>query len=370
MKDIEQINLVLAEYKLTAPVSPADQRKINRSKKKTLAVILGVNGKSTIMTALAVKFYYIIQGFGMKVTLLTGARAAVFASVAALVVVAGTSVMLLQNNLYNRGVIAVYEVQKKGSISAPGDSRIFRGGKELPSARAVDSVMGGDEIVAGEMSMLMQLENRSVVKVLKHSTVSVEGTGSGFSLSIRKGGVLNRVPSLSGGTVYEIRTPDAEIHVRGTEFGVLYDDGKTGVFVTKGYVNVKHIPTGIEYLLTEGYSTEVNGTKVVSPIKDDELMLMKSFSYLTYVESLETKKAEELQFVMEKLAASDKSVSPVKLTLEALKEKYGRIDEVQLYSGRKYTGVITSRGEIYRILTPAGNVTVPAKEVKGSRIIR
>jgi hypothetical protein len=41
-----------------------------------------------------------------------------------------------------------------------------------------------------------------------------------------------------------------------------------------------------------------------------------------------------------------------------------------LYNGKKYTGVIVSRGGIYKILTPSGTVSVPAGNVKGSRVIQ
>ncbi len=370
MRDIELINRLLVKYDLVVPVLPADQKRIYSSKKKTLAVILGKNGKSGVMTSAAVRFYYIMQGLGLKVTLVSGARAAVFASVIALMVVAGGSVILLQNYLYKRGVIAVNEIQKNGVIVVSLDSKIIRGGTDLSSVRSADAIMEGDQIITGEYPVLLQFDNRTVVKINRKSAVYVTSIGAGLRLDIKNGGILTRVPHLADGLSYEIYTPEAAVSVKGTEFGVLHEAGKTVVFVSDGTVKIKHVPGGIEYNLSKGYSTEVDGANVVSPIKENELIMMKAFSELIYVESIDSKKPEELQFIKDRLTGPEAAAVTVKPTLEALKEKYGKIDELVLYSGRRYTGVIVSRGEFYRILTPGGTVSIPAKEVKGSRIIQ
>jgi hypothetical protein len=370
VRDIEILNQLLKKYDLMLPVLPGEQRRIYRSKRKTLAVILGQHEKSRFMLKAAVRFYYMMRSLGMRATLASGARAAVFASVMAVMVVAGSSVLILQNYIYRQGVIAVNDTQQSGVISASSDLKIRRCGSEITSFKAPDVVAAGDEIITGDSSALFQFSNGAVVKVLGKSSVFIPSLGVNYRFDLRSGGMITRIPALAPGSGFAVYTPDSIVSVKGTEFGVLYDNGKTDVFVINGTVHVKHLSSGAEYDITAGTSTEVNENKRISPMNDDEAQLMKGFAELKYVEAIGTRSPEELQAVKDKLIASDSSDQTKKLTLAALKEKYGKLDEIILYSGRKYTGVIISRGGVYKILTPGGTVSVQAKEVKGSRIIQ
>jgi len=374
VRDLEIIKQILKKYDLMLPVLPREQRKIYRSKRRALAVILGENEKSTLMTTAAVRFYYIMRNMGMPVTLVSGARAAVFASVITLMFFAGGSVLLLQNYFYRQGVIAVNELSQNGIIAASGDIRINRGGTEIVSPGAPYMIMAGDEIITGEFSALLQFDNGAIVKIFKKSSVLVVSLGSHYQIDLRTGSIITRIPQLAEGTGYAIHTPDSVVSVKGTEFGVQYENGKTKVYVTKGTVSVKYLPDGTEYDVAAGSSSEVNGDKKSFPLTEEETLLMKGFSDLQYVESISTKSTVELQSISDKLSASDAVKSgerqSKKMTLEDMKLKYGKLDEVILYSGKKYTGVILSRGGVYKILTAGGVVSVPAKEVKGSGIIQ
>jgi hypothetical protein len=375
VRDIDTLNELLKKYDLVLPVLPREQRKIYRSKRKTLARILGKDEKSSLMLNAAVRFYYMMRNMGMRATLASGARAAVFASVFAVIIVASGSVLLLQNYIYNQGVIAVNDSDNKGFISAAADLKIVRNGTELITHRVAEPLIQGDEIITGDSSALFQFPNGAVVKVLKRSTVKAVSLGSQFRLDVVYGGALTRIPAMADGSGYTVHTMDSVITVKGTEFGATYADGKTSVFVTEGAVVVKHLPSGREYDVTAGNSSVVSGDGEITPLDSGHLLIMKGFADLTYVESLSTKSTSEMQEILDKLKASDdtkgdETPQSKRMTLEELKTKYGKLDEVMLYSGRKFTGVIISRGSIYKILTPAGTISVPAKEVKGSKIVQ
>ncbi len=375
MRDIDILNELLKKYDLMLPVLPREQRKIYRSKRKTLAVILGKNEKSSLMLSAAVRFYYLMRSMGLHATLASGARTAVFASVIVVMLVAGGSVIVLQNYIYNQGIIAVNSIDNKGFISASIDLKIIRSGAELASIKTADPLIEGDEIITGDSSTLFQFSNGALVKVLKKSSVKAVSLGSHLILDLKQGTIITRIPVIAAGSGYSIHTNDSIISVKGTEFGVTHENGKTGVFVTDGTVSVKHLTSGAEYDVAAGNSTVVNGDGIISTLDSSQLVIMKGFSDLEYVESLSTKSPEEIKSLQDKLKASDDNASTrekqsKRLTLEELQTKYGKLDEVMLYNGRKYTGVIISRGSIYKILTPAGVVSVPAAEVKGSKIIQ
>jgi len=373
VRDIEIVNELLKKYDLVLPVLPSEQRRIYRSKRRTLAVILGKDEESVLMLNAAVRFYYMMRNLGMSVTLASGARAAVLASVLAVLVVAGGSVVLLQDYIYRQGVIAVNDFQKNGIIAASGDLKINRKESGQVSPEVLAQIKAGDELITGESSALFQFSNGAVVKILKHSSVFAASLDSKYQFDLKSGGIITRIPSLTQGASYEIHSPDSIISVKGTEFGVIYENGKTKVFVARGTVGVRYLPDGPAYDVTEGNTTEVNSDKKISPSGDKENLIMKRFSDLNYVESISTKSPGELQTIKFKLYLSDdrpEEEHSKRLTLDEMKLKYGKLDEVTLYNGRKYTGVIISRGGVYKILTPGGVVAVPAKEVKGSRIIQ
>ena len=56
--------------------------------------------------------------------------------------------------------------------------------------------------------------------------------------------------------------------------------------------------------------------------------------------------------------------------LEAIKEKYSRIDRVNLYSGEVITGAIIERGETYTIVTTSGTIKVSRKDIQSNEIIK
>ena len=78
------------------------------------------------------------------------------------------------------------------------------------------------------------------MKILKKSSVLVVSLGKLYQFDLRSGGITyTDSASCLQGSGYEIHTPDTVVSVKGTEFGVQYENGKTKVFVTKGTVSCK-----------------------------------------------------------------------------------------------------------------------------------
>ena len=57
-------------------------------------------------------------------------------------------------------------------------------------------------------------------------------------------------------------------------------------------------------------------------------------------------------------------------TNEDIKLKYGKLEEVFLYNGKKYEGAVISIDEFYTIVTINGTVKIPMNEVKLRNIIK
>jgi len=369
VKENGVINELLKKYDLMLPVLKSEQRRILRSKKRTLAVILSEKKKSSFIIAMAVRFYYMMRNTGLNVTPVSGLRAAAFAAAMTVVIITGSSVLLVQHYIQKTAMIAEKAAGVKGVLAAFSDGLVIkRNNVEITSLKAKDGIIEGDEISTGDSSLLLQFDNGVVVKIMKRSTVIVAKTGTIFDLE--EGGMLSRVPGTAAVSGYKVRTPDSVIAVKGTEFGVHYENGKTKVVVIKGIVLVEHITSGTEYEVPEVNETEVNEQKKIGPLSEESKSVMNGFANLNYTEAIDLKSEEELKELGEKLKASDVKKSSGRMTLAEFREKYGRLDEIMLYHGKKYTGVIISRGAVYKILTPSGTVTVPARDVKGSRVIQ
>lgn len=57
-------------------------------------------------------------------------------------------------------------------------------------------------------------------------------------------------------------------------------------------------------------------------------------------------------------------------TNDDIKIRYGKIEEVYLYNGKKYEGAVLTTDEFYTIVTVDGTFKIPMQEVKLRNIIR
>lgn len=81
---------------------------------------------------------------------------------------------------------------------------------------------------------------------------------------------------------------------------------------------------------------------------------------------------EKLQTVstVEKEKTSANSNTLKFKTNDEIKVRYGKIEEVYLYNGKKYEGAVLTTDEFYTIVTVTGTFKIPMNEVKLRNIIR
>ncbi len=116
-------------------------------------------------------------------------------------------------------------------------------GQRVP-LRATTPLPRGSTVVAMDGEALLLLPSGSKVDVEHATTVSVIEDGEGELLSVERGAVTSTVTKRGPGQRFVIRTPDAEVEVRGTVFRVSrLDDARCGlqtrVHVDEGRVVVR-----------------------------------------------------------------------------------------------------------------------------------
>lgn len=361
---------LLKKYDLMLPILSSEQRRIYRSKRRTLGFILGSRTDNRVFISAAVRFYYMLNLAGIRLTLVSAGRAVVFASFITVLMFAGVSVLVLHNYIYREGVIAVNEVQRSGVLVASGDLSIIRGGDKPVQIKSPGIIKSGDRLVTDMLPAFVQTDGRAVIKIFKHSSVAVIDIGLSCRFELTYGGIISKVRPLTGGVTYIVETPDCTVSVVGTEFGVFRADGGTKVVVAKGRVKVRDKTSGVEYIVDRDCSTEVNSNGAVRGINPEEASVMKEIEGIEYTDSIGTMSDSELDSIRKKLLGYKNTKADRGITLEQIKERYGRIDEVVLYSGKVIKGAIISRDGDYRMVTQNGIVSIPQGSVKSSRIIK
>jgi hypothetical protein len=136
------------------------------------------------------------------------------------------------------------------------------------------------------------LENGSAVQLVGETEVCLESIVSNETkIKLEKGRVRAKVSKLKEGEFFSINTPVAVASVRGTDFGVEYENGVSGVEVYEGEVEVKENSTGQSVYVKEGERTSVLLNQAPfqpAPIPQENLDKKQQ-------EDLDTQKEEERQ---------------------------------------------------------------------------
>jgi hypothetical protein len=384
MKESARLEQILDRFKLTSPVSYSIRRKILRLKRKTLSKILKIEKYDSMFVSAAVNFHYLLNRLGFNTTLAGGARAFAAAAVFSLFVIISSSLAVVYN--YGRVTqfiialtgIGVQDYQKGFVLLAKGDAKIIRDNKELPAVKATDRLITKDEVVTGaDGTIMFQMEIKTLVRMMPKSMGAVGIDLKAKSIFLRQGTVLCNVQELTKNEKFSVTTPNAMVNVAGTQFSITYESEKTIVTVIKGAVQAVNLKNNETTQVDEGKTAVITGDGIeVKYSEEAEKIILQRFGRLEYMNNMKDKSEKEMDMFLEAVMALDRESEKEKeedikiVTLEDIKRKYGKLEEIQLYNGKRYTGAIISRGGIYSFVTLDGIKKIPAKDVKNVRIIK
>ena len=256
-----------------------------------------------------------------------------------------------------------------------------QGGNEK-SIRQGDVIKKGANLETGNDSQCtIQVGEKALVKILENTSVKVEKLfDNGVNaLYLEKGKVLSKVHKLKKNNEYNVRTETSLAAVRGTTFSVSYYPGKNIVAVSKGKVEVtRFAEEEIKELAEQGETIVVTDTVRVRDISEIEELELTKIDQVEFIRTSSEIKGDKGKHLEESLKNKDEEIdkkieelkeNQLPKTLGEIKERYNRIDEITLYSGKVYRGVILSRGSSFKILTTSGTITVPKNKIKRTRIV-
>jgi hypothetical protein len=379
MKESGRLEQILVKYKLTSPVSFFNRRKILISKRKTLVKILKIERIDSVFLPAAVFISDLFNRLGFRLSLAGGARAFAAAAVFSLFVILSSSLAVVYN--YNRisqfiiALTGIPEYRKGSIIGANEDVKILRKNIELPVIKAKDRLITKDEIITGANgTIVFQMGKKTLARLMKNGAGVVEIDLKAKSISLRQGTVQCNVQELEKDEKFSVITPNAMIVVVGTQFSVTYENEKTKVIILKGAVRTVNLMTNEAVRVDEEKTALITGDRIeLRESKEAEKIILQRFGKLEYMNNIIDKSENEMNKFWEavqELDTENKEEDIKIVTLEDIKKKYGKLEEIQLYNGKRYSGAITARGEIYSFITVDGIKKIPAKDVKYVRIIK
>jgi len=351
VKEKKIIESVLVRYGLVHRITSREKGRIYLSGRKGLVKILSGKGRDRFRIKAVLKFYYMLKHLGFSLTPVSALRFAQGMGALAFVFIMVFSFALYRNYGHDSTVAErtageqVRLVSQSGTLSRAADKsgslfhdKYIREKEKFLTGSgscAVMSIPKGAVLIAGPET-LFSLDKYSVNET---------------SIYIERGFLFSRVRNPYG-AVYSVKTSSVIATVKGTSFAVTAGKGASLVEVLKGTVTAADKETGTVHEVQAGFCFS-NGK--VLPLSEKRLQVLRK------LDSTDSGDPSSASGVV-KYFGSASGGSGFK---EAL-EKYGRVDEITLYSGRRYRGVILSRGENYRVMTARGIVHIPAREIKNT----
>ena len=262
-------------------------------------------------------------------------------------------------------------------ISFLGSVEITRAAEVARPVVLGEELKEGDLVVTGASSFVVfSLGETATVRIQPESSVTLSGIAdtANIEMGLEKGGVLNRVNRLSKGATYKIFTPTVVASVRGTVFSAYYEKDTNTIAVKNGRVDVSMKNRAEDVAISDGNTAVIKDAVFERPIDSVEAIVLENMTSLPSVIRIDD--TEMSGNLNQEIIEKDKEVNRklegkiIPKTLGEIKEKYQRIDEIILYSGKVVRGVIIERGAYYKVLTTSGYVSIPAKQVRNTRVLR
>lgn len=276
------------------------------------------------------------------------------------------------------GLSCSKELPKKSVVvSFMGTVEVIRGADAARQVSLGEELKEGDRIKTGSASfMVFMIGETATARIQSDSDVTLVNISdpANISLGLSQGGILNKVTRLSKGGSYKINTPTVVASVRGTVFSTYFDKGTNTVAVKNGNVDVSVKDKTESVSVKDGNAVVYTDKLAERPIEETESIVLENMTSLPEKIGVEDKtEAEKVnRQIIEKNNEINKQLEGKEIpkTLDEIKAKYERIDEVLLYSGKVIKGVIVDRGAYYKILTTSGYVNIPAKQVRNTKVVK
>ena len=201
-----------------------------------------------------------------------------------------------------------------------GDVMLFRQNEAPRQVRHGDRLVSNDTIKTGKDSLFaFQVKESAVIRITANSRVLIADILSDKSnrLVLDYGRVLASVKKIGKETEgFEVQTKTTVAAVRGTEFSVNYEMGRTVVAVKEGAVQVQRVTEDrsvVEETMVKGGNAAVitKTTSQTRPVNKDEEDVFVKVEKINVIEGVHKKSESDLKDNEQKVLHGDQAVVPV-----------------------------------------------------------
>ncbi|MCS6984997.1 MAG: FecR domain-containing protein [Leptospiraceae bacterium] len=250
-------------------------------------------------------------------------------------------------------------------------------------AKTGDKVMAADKIEVKEKSVaVLQFATDAQVTLSAGTTITLDqlnrkGESPEIHLMQNSGTSFSKV--LAKGSDYKVSTPTLVAGVRGTSFALTVDRAnpkKITLRLLEGKLQASHTQDpGQVVMLEAGQKIEAEGTLgSAQSLSEEEKNTLEQLNQIAMLDEAALQKVGESTPAVppEKVEAIEKiagetpqaeAQKPVKLTLEDLKKKYGRLSRITTKDGKEYIGAFKQQEKFIIINTVDGIVKLPVEKV-------
>jgi hypothetical protein len=221
-----------------------------------------------------------------------------------------------------------------------GDVKLLRQDETPRQVKHGDKMAVQDIIKTGKNSFFaFQVGNSAIIRITANTTVLIENllTDNTNKIFLKQGRVIESVKKFTKSTIYEVRTPTAIAAVRGTEFGVSYNNGQSIVPVKNGTVKVQRVTKekgAVDERMVEGGTAAViTGTASKErPVNEEETKEFARVENITIIEDVHEKSESDLKEIQQTVslgnaAAKNQKAKTEKAEEETFKTNVARTDQ-------------------------------------------
>ena len=170
------------------------------------------------------------------------------------------SILLLVSAVFCTGVSAIAQDAAWHVGKASGDVWVTKPGVQTVSLTDATTLQPGDNIRTGQTGRVLLLRGQESILISPNTVIGIPTKNAdGMSTTIiqRAGSILLEVEKRNV-KHFEVDTPYLAAVVKGTQFRVTVDEGRSHVDVLRGQVEVVNFKTGQFALVTPGQKAEVS----------------------------------------------------------------------------------------------------------------
>ncbi len=285
-----------------------------------------------------------------------------------------------------------------------GEAHVQKTGAPPKEIILKDEILQGDTIVTGDRSAIaIQFGESCIIRLDQNTTFRVLVIDNNkLEMFIQQGMAFNKLTQKSK-VILIFKTLTTLAAIRGTTFSVAYKNGISEIAVSAGDVSVsalRHNAAGEpisslekEAAVTAGNTAVINETAKkgvketaflelkLRPISTAEKTGLKKVDAMPFIPGVEKKSINQFEEIQKGIMVKDKEIdtnmtsgidrdelnqliAKKNRTLNDIRQVFDGIDEITLHNGSVVHGAILSRGELFRIITPKGIISIPKSEIK------